>query len=199
MHSFTVSNSVPPAPIDGAHAAIARRCLQLRLSHDPSQTVQLARKFIMKRAPKAHSRIAAPFFRRARLVGTSLLIGMLVAGVGCSSASPGGSGPMGSTGATGSGAASATGGGAGPTGSGGGSQTGSGGGDLYTVPASPPASVLVATPRVARLSRQQWANAVQDLLKLSDISDIASNVSGDALIGFDDEAESLFVTEQLRS
>jgi hypothetical protein len=59
--------------------------------------------------------------------------------------------------------------------------------------------VLVATPRVARLSRQQWSNAVRDLLKVSDISDIESNVSGDALIGFDDEAEGLFVTEQLRS
>jgi hypothetical protein len=58
---------------------------------------------------------------------------------------------------------------------------------------------LVATPRFARLSRQQWANAVRDLLKLTDISDIESNVSGDALIGFDNEAESLFVTEQLRS
>jgi len=40
---------------------------------------------------------------------------------------------------------------------------------------------------------------VRDLLKLSDIAEIDSNVSGDALIGFDDEAESLFVTEQLRS
>jgi len=52
---------------------------------------------------------------------------------------------------------------------------------------------------VARLSRQQWANAVRDLLKLSDISEVESNVSADALIGFDDEAESLFVTEQLRT
>src|SRR5690606_25598914 len=33
---------------------------------------------------------------------------------------------------------------------------------------------------------------------LSDISDIESNVSGDALVGFDNEAEGLFVTEQLR-
>jgi len=57
----------------------------------------------------------------------------------------------------------------------------------------------VATPRIARLSRQQWSNAVRDLLKLSDIAEIENNVSGDALIGFDDEAESLFVTEQLRS
>jgi hypothetical protein len=59
--------------------------------------------------------------------------------------------------------------------------------------------VFVETPRFARLSRQQWANAVRDLLMLSDISDIESNVSGDALVGFDAEAEDLFVTEQLRS
>ena len=81
----------------------------------------------------------------------------------------------------------------------GGSGTGGQGGDPYAIPTSPPAAVLVATPRVARLSRQQWSNAVRDLLKLTDISDIDSNVSGDALIGFDDEADALFVTEQLRS
>jgi len=67
------------------------------------------------------------------------------------------------------------------------------------VPSTPPASVLVASPRVARLSRQQWSNAVRDLLKLTDISDIDSTVSGDALIGFDDEADALYVTEQLRA
>src|SRR4029079_18713088 len=55
------------------------------------------------------------------------------------------------------------------------------------------------TPRMARLSRQQWSNAVRDLLKLSDISDIDSGVTGDALIGFDNEADALFVTEQLRA
>jgi hypothetical protein len=59
--------------------------------------------------------------------------------------------------------------------------------------------VLVATPRLARLSRQQWSNAVRDLLKLTDISDVDANVTGDALSGFDDEADALFVTEQLRS
>jgi len=85
----------------------------------------------------------------------------------------------------------------------GGAQPGAGsfgaGGDPYAIPASVPASVLVPTPRLARLSRQQWANAVRDLLKLKDIADVEANVSGDALIGFDDDAESLFVTEQLRS
>ena len=59
--------------------------------------------------------------------------------------------------------------------------------------------MLVATPRVARLSRTQWSNAVRDLLKLTDISEIDSGVTGDALIGFDNEADALFVTEQLRA
>jgi len=52
---------------------------------------------------------------------------------------------------------------------------------------------------VARLSHQQWANAVRDLLKLSDVSDVVANVTGDALMGFDNEAADLYVTEQLRS
>jgi hypothetical protein len=58
--------------------------------------------------------------------------------------------------------------------------------------------VLVATPRLARLSRQQWSNTIRDLLKLPDVADVENGVSGDALINFDNEAEALFVTEQLR-
>jgi hypothetical protein len=72
------------------------------------------------------------------------------------------------------------------------------GGDPYAIPSHPPATVLVAAPRLARLSRQQWSNAVRDLLKLSDISEIDAAVSGDALIGFDNQADALYVTEQLR-
>ncbi len=75
---------------------------------------------------------------------------------------------------------------------------GQAGGDPYVI-VPMPAAALVPTPRVARLSRQQWSNAVRDLLKLSDISDVDKNVSGDALIGFDDEADALYVTEQLRA
>lgn len=163
-----------------------------------------------------------------RLRGTPaanpILVGLLALGLGCSgqigSLNPsgstggsgsgsGGSGPTGSGGArpggSGGSAAPGTGGAAtGGTQSGGSSGTGgqgSGGAadDPYAIPASPPASVLVATSRVARLSRQQWSNAVRDLLKLTDISDVDSVVSGDALIGFDDEADALYVTEQLRS
>lgn len=58
--------------------------------------------------------------------------------------------------------------------------------------------MLVPTSRTARLSRLQWANAARDLLKLTDITEIDRGVSGDALIGFDDEGDALFVTEQLR-
>jgi hypothetical protein len=58
--------------------------------------------------------------------------------------------------------------------------------------------VLVPTARIARLSRQQWSNAVRDLLQLADISAVDATVTGDALVGFDNEADALYVTEQLR-
>jgi hypothetical protein len=61
-----------------------------------------------------------------------------------------------------------------------------------------PVTTLVPTPRIARLSRSQWTNTVRELLKLEDISEIDEGVTGDALIGFDSEADALFVTEQLR-
>ncbi len=70
--------------------------------------------------------------------------------------------------------------------------------DPNAIPASPPPTELTATPRLARLSRQQWSNSVRRLLRLEDISEIDSKVSGDALIRFDTEADALFVTEQLR-
>ena len=152
----------------------------------------------MKRALKVQSEMM-PLSCHAQLLSAGLWLGVLVAGLGCSShpadpgAAVGGGAAIGAAAGTGAGSAMGS----------GGTQSGSGGGspasDPYAVPATPPASVLVATPRVARLSRQQWANAVRDLLQLTDISEIENNVTGDALIGFDDEAEGLFVTEQLRS
>ena len=153
----------------------------------------------MKPVSKAQPRIA--FFSRARLLRPCLALGLLAAGVGCSGGQPSGADPSGA-GATTNGMAGSAGPGSGGLGSGGsqpGTAAGGAGGDPYAIPSTPPAAVLVATPRFARLSRPQWENAVRDLLQLSDVTDIASNVSGDALIGFDDEAESLFVTEQLRS
>jgi hypothetical protein len=141
--------------------------------------------------------------RGVRFWTTALLAAVLGAAAGCTgnigaangasgSAGRAGAGMTGGPGAAGSGQ---TAGNSGTAGQG----SGGSGGDPYAIPASPPATVLVASPRVARLSRQQWSNAVRDLLKLTDISDIDSGVSGDALVGFDDEANALYVTEQLRS
>jgi hypothetical protein len=131
------------------------------------------------------------------------LLGLFAFTAGCT----GQIGPMVSGGAgasnpagTGNSAGSGQGGGQGGASAGTAGQGSTGlGGDPYAIPSSPPAAVLVATPRVARLSRQQWSNAVRDLLKLTDISAIDSGVTGDALIGFDNEADALFVTEQLRA
>jgi len=150
----------------------------------------------MKRPLDLHDRVPAPERCGPRLLVISLC-GLLASSAGCmgritadAPAPRGAKGGSSGTGTGGSGAA--LGGGLGP------GTTGLGG-DPYAVPSSPPAAVLVPTPRVARLSRQQWSNAVRDLLKLQDISDIDQGVSGDALIGFDDEADALYVTEQLRS
>jgi hypothetical protein len=137
----------------------------------------------------------------ARLA-VALFCGLCAFAVGCTGQI--GAIPSGSAGASGPGGP----GGSGNSGTGGSQTTGSAGagqgstglgGDPYAIPPSPPAAVLVTTPRLARLSRQQWSNAVRDLLKLTDISDIDSGVTGDALIGFDNEADALFVTEQLRA
>jgi hypothetical protein len=122
---------------------------------------------------------------------------------GSGGAQPGaGQGSMSHGGTAGQGATTSQGGSAqgAATGSGGTSQAGTGqvGDDPYAIPDSPPSSVLVSTARVARLSRQQWSNAIRDLLKVTDIADIDSAVTGDALVGFDNEADDLYVTEQLR-
>jgi hypothetical protein len=152
-----------------------------------------------------HRAVTAIVVRRVKLAATGLLGGLLVAGLGCNgvigksqggSSGQTGAGNQGGSGGAGAGAGAGAGSGGSPSGSAGSAGQG---GDPYAIPTSPPATVLVATPRVARLSRTQWSNAVRDLLKLTDISDVDSNVSGDALIGFDDEADSLYVTEQLRS
>lgn len=63
-------------------------------------------------------------------------------------------------------------------------------------PAELPEPVLVATPRLARLSRVQWENTVRDLLLLDEIDDIVDLVPGDAVVGLDNDAESLFVGQQ---
>jgi hypothetical protein len=150
----------------------------------------------------------------ARFAGRASLVAAFSLVLGCTS-SIGGQGDMDSGGTSGSGAGSPGGSAGSSSGSGGaqgGSQSVGGttqggasqggtagqGGDPYSIPASPPVAAIVQTSRLARLSRPQWANTIRDLLKLTDISDIEHEVSGDALIGFDNESDALYVTEQLR-
>ena len=64
---------------------------------------------------------------------------------------------------------------------------------------TPPGPILVATSRLARLSHVQWTNAVRDLLKLSDVTTVAAAVTGDAVVGLDNDSASLFVGDQLRA
>ncbi len=109
---------------------------------------------------------------------------------------PGTGGAASGTGAiTGTGAVTGTGA---TTGTGGTIGGGAGAGAIV-IPSTPPAAVLVPTARMARLSHAQWANTVKDLLKLADISDIEPGVTGDAVVGFDNDVESLFVAEALRA
>ena len=152
----------------------------------------------MTQPPNAAARARTSGTRPARFTTAASFCWLLALGLGCTG-TVGGGGPAGSAGAGAIGGPGGSGPGAGGSqGTAGQGSTGTGG-DPYAIPASPPATVLVPSSRVARLSRTQWSNAVRDLLKLTDISDIDSGVSGDALIGFDDEADALFVTEQLRA
>lgn len=155
----------------------------------------------MKRPLKRNGLAATSHPGGARFAA-ALLCGLFALVIGCTGKI--GAFPSGAAGAsnTGGAAASGLGGGqtAGSAGPGTAGQGGTGfGGDPYAIPTTPPMPVLVATPRVARLSRTQWSNAVRDLLKLTDISEIDSGVTGDALHNFDNEADALFVTEQLRA
>jgi hypothetical protein len=126
--------------------------------------------------------------------GAGLALGaMLALAVGCTSSA--GTDPAGSSGDMSSGGT----GSAGTPGQGAAGQGATAPGeDPYAVPAAAPASVLVPAPRLARLSRQQWSSTVRDLHGLKDIAEIDDGVAGDALIGFDNQADALYVTEQLR-
>lgn len=78
-------------------------------------------------------------------------------------------------------------------------QGGSASGGTTSAGGGPQVAALVATPRVARLSRLQWERSVREVLRLSDISAITDIVTGDALVGLDNEAEALRVGPQLRA
>lgn len=57
--------------------------------------------------------------------------------------------------------------------------------------------IVAATPTVSRLSESQWANSVRDLLLLPNPGDLTLRTA-DAVLRFDNEADSLFVGPDLR-
>jgi Protein of unknown function (DUF1592)/Protein of unknown function (DUF1588)/Protein of unknown function (DUF1595)/Protein of unknown function (DUF1587)/Protein of unknown function (DUF1585) len=53
------------------------------------------------------------------------------------------------------------------------------------------------TPTLMRLSTLQWANTIRDLLQLPDPGDLDNALTKDAVVRFDNEADSLFVSQAL--
>ena len=128
---------------------------------------------------------------------TQTLEGEPSPGDGQAGTSAAGSSASGSSGTAGASGATSTGGAAGTGSQGGGGSTTGGGGTGGVL--EPPPDVLVPNARMARLSRVQWSNTVRDLLGLADITDIERDVTGDAVVGFDNDVESLFVSDNLRA
>jgi len=56
---------------------------------------------------------------------------------------------------------------------------------------------LAETPTLARLSTLQWANTVRDLLKIANPGDLDNALTKDPVVRFDNEADSLFVGQEL--
>jgi hypothetical protein len=141
-----------------------------------------------------------------RLLRRPLSIGLALVSAACSvgtvGGAPGSSGAPGPAGSlSGSSAAAGSGGGSGAGSSGAsGMQTASAdGGVVWAADAAAPAVVLSPSSRVARLSHTQLVNTYRDLLGLSDVSAADTTLTLDAVVGFDNEANSLFVTDQLWS
>ncbi|MBC8132703.1 MAG: DUF1595 domain-containing protein, partial [Deltaproteobacteria bacterium] len=105
-----------------------------------------------------------------------------VAGTGPVTGSGGGGAGVGGTGGTG---------GTGPLPGTGGAAPGTGGTFVSTASA--------ITPTIMRLSSVQWANSIRDLLKLPSPGALESEVRADAVVRFDNEADSLFVDLTMRN
>jgi hypothetical protein len=60
-----------------------------------------------------------------------------------------------------------------------------------------PAVVLSPTSRVARLSHTQLLNSYRDLLGINDVSAADAILTPDAVVGYDNEGDALYVTDQL--
>jgi Protein of unknown function (DUF1592)/Protein of unknown function (DUF1595)/Protein of unknown function (DUF1588)/Protein of unknown function (DUF1587)/Protein of unknown function (DUF1585) len=140
----------------------------------------------IQRAPRwwnAHrAKLARVLVRRDFWLAQLLALSACVGNIGDPLGSPGGSAAPGST--SGDQADSGTGAATGPAVA----STGDGGA---------PAVVLSVTSRLARLSHTQLLNTYRDLLGITDVSDADSILTPDAVVGYDNEGDALYVTDQL--
>jgi hypothetical protein len=124
---------------------------------------------------------------------TGTVGGDVGAGPGPTATGGSGSGGQGSSGYT-----ATPGGGAAPGPGGAGSTTPTGSiTDSATEASGIDGDIVAATPTVSRLSALQWANSVRDLLLLPNPGDLTLRTA-DAVLRFDNEADSLFVGPDLR-
>jgi hypothetical protein len=124
---------------------------------------------------------------------------------GCTSGGASGPGSFGGTTSTSGGTGNGTipGGGIGSSAAGAGSTPvgDSGGTGSSTAGASGtgsvPSTAAVATPTLSRLSVLQWASSIRSLLALANPGDLDNALTKDAVVRFDNEADSLFVGQDL--
>jgi Protein of unknown function (DUF1592)/Protein of unknown function (DUF1588)/Protein of unknown function (DUF1595)/Protein of unknown function (DUF1587) len=125
----------------------------------------------------------------AGAMATQACTGLIGGGAAQSSAGTGGVTAVPGTGGSGTGAGNGP--GAGGTASGA-LDGGTGAVDGATTVAAPP----VGTPTIARLSELQWANSVRDLLQLPNPGNLTL-ATADAVVRLDNEADSLFISQNL--
>jgi hypothetical protein len=132
-----------------------------------------------------------------RLVRLGLRFAPIFFMAGCAVGSIGGAEGSGAS----SGAPGANGVGPGTTGPPGnvpGTQTASADGGLASAgSAAPPPAILPPSSRIARLSHTQLLNTYRDLLGITDVSAADTILTPDAVVGFDNEGDALYVTDAL--
>jgi hypothetical protein len=119
------------------------------------------------------------------LLAQALILSACVGNIG----NPTGSSSTGTGGSSGSSGSS--------SGSGSSSEADSGTSTVVEGDGGAPAVVLSPTSRVARLSHTQLLNTYRDLLGLTDVSAADALLTPDAVVGYDNEGDALFVTDQL--
>jgi hypothetical protein len=131
-------------------------------------------------------------FRRGSGLAYAVVLSACVGNIGNQVGSSAGSGPSGSSSGSQGNASPGT-----SVVPGGGSLVSADGAVAPGNDAAPPPVVLSPTSRVARLSHTQLLNTYRDLLGITDVSAADSILTPDAVVGYDNEGDALYVTDQL--